>query len=74
MERMRLGSKAIEHNECLKSFRRIRVERDGSYIEELRALTERILARGTPDTQGEVEIGIGSVSESYSTTELSPTS
>lgn len=56
-ERMRLGSRVIEHTECLKSFQRIRVQRDGNYIEELRALTARISAGGLTDVQeGDTEI------------------
>ena len=41
-EQMRLGSKRIENNECLKSFIRIRMKQDDEYIEELRKLTSRI--------------------------------
>jgi len=48
-ERMSLGSQTIENNECLKSFHRIWVRRDGRYINELRALTTRITAQPPED-------------------------
>ena len=50
-ERIRLGSWAIKHYECLKSFQRIRVGRDGSSIDELRALIARITAQAPDDIQ-----------------------
>ena len=50
-ERMRLGSKAIEHNECLKLFQRIRVKWDKEHLEELRALTSSITMQVPDDVQ-----------------------
>jgi len=66
-ERMRLGSTKIEHNECLKSFQRIRVRRDDSYIEELRALTTKINATHPPESEMDIDSEIDSCSQSATT-------
>ena len=50
---MRLGSTNIKRTECLKSFVRIRVEQDGNFQDELRALTARISSLATPDNNVE---------------------
>ena len=41
-EQMRLGSKRIKNNECLKSFIWIWMKQDDEFIKELRKLTSRI--------------------------------
>ena len=52
-ERMRLGSVNIERTKCLKSFVRVRVEQDGNFQDELRALTARISLLATLDNNVE---------------------
>ena len=49
-ERMRLGSDKIEMNECLKSFIRIWMKQDDSYITELRRLTNHTTIQAPVDT------------------------
>lgn len=50
--RIKLGSKNIEMGECLKSWQRIYVQRDGEYVVELRALNERWIQDGNPEVLG----------------------
>ena len=52
---MRLGSKIIEHNECLKSFVCIRVKHEDSYVHELRELTARLCAQPPDEQEGTVD-------------------
>jgi len=62
-ERMRLGSKTIEHNECLKSFVRIRVKHEDGYIHELRELTARLCAQPLDEREGTVDSEVSGNSE-----------